>query len=50
MNLRNVIKPIAALLLSVGLITAGVTPADAAVAHRTPTHTTYDTGWGASAR
>jgi hypothetical protein len=44
MNLRQIFKPIAAILLSVGLVTMGVAaPADAATK---PTHTTRDTGWG----
>jgi hypothetical protein len=44
MNLRNIVKPIAAVLLTVGIVTAGVAPADAASS--TPTHSTNDTGWG----
>lgn len=43
MNLRPVLKPVAAALLVVGLLTAGVAPVQAAT---TPTHTTNDTGWG----
>jgi hypothetical protein len=44
MNLRNVLKPVATVLLTVGLVTVGVAgPADAATR---PTHTTNDTGWG----
>ena len=44
MNLRRISKPIAAILLSVGLVTIGVAaPADAATR---PKHTTHDTGWG----
>jgi hypothetical protein len=44
MNLRRISKPIAAILLSVGLVTIGVAaPADAATR---PSHQTFDTGWG----
>jgi hypothetical protein len=46
MNLRPVIKPLAALLLTFGLVTASVAPADAAPAKKAPTYSTYDTGWG----
>ena len=45
MNLRNVLKPVATVLLTVGLVTIGVAgPADAGTTK--PTHTTNDTGWG----
>jgi hypothetical protein len=44
MNLRNIVKPIAAVLLTAGIVTAGVAPADAASS--TPTYSTSDTGWG----
>ena len=44
MNLRHISKTVAAILLSVGLVTIGVAaPADAGTR---PTHTTHDTGWG----
>jgi hypothetical protein len=44
MNLRRIAKPIAALLLSVGLVTIGVAaPADA---DTYPTRIKHDTGWG----
>jgi hypothetical protein len=46
MNLRPVIKPLAALLLTFGLVTVSVAPADAAPAKKAPTYSTYDTGWG----
>ncbi len=39
-------KPLAALLLAVGLSTAGVAPASAAILDQPPTVTTNDTGWG----
>ena len=43
MNLRRLSKPIAAILLAVGVISVGVTaPADAA---SRPTYSTNDTGW-----
>ena len=45
MNPRNILKPVAAILLTVGLVTVGVAgPADAA--SKRPTHSTNDTGWG----
>ncbi len=45
MNLRRISKPIAAVLLSVGLVTIGVSaPADAAAPAQT--HSNLDTGWG----
>lgn len=45
MNLRNVLKPLATVLLTVGLLTIGVAgPADAGTTH--PAQTTLDTGWG----
>ena len=44
MNLRRISKPIAAVLMSVGLVTLGVAaPADAA---ETPRVFKGDTGWG----
>ena len=44
MNLRRFSKPVAAILLSVGLVSIGVAaPADAATR---PTQHTNDTGWG----
>ena len=44
MNLRQISKPIAAILLSIGLVSLGVAaPADAATK---PIHKTNDTGWG----
>ena len=44
MSLRRISTPVAAILLSVGLVTMGVAaPADAGTK---PTHTTHDTGWG----
>jgi hypothetical protein len=46
MNSRRFLKSVAAAVLAVGMLTAGVTaPADAAVAKK-PTQTTHDTGWG----
>ncbi len=42
MNFRRIAKPVAALLLAVGLVTAGV----AAPAEAGPTRTASDTGWG----
>ena len=46
MNPRRVLKSVAAAVLAVGMLTAGVAaPADAAVAKR-PSQTTHDTGWG----
>jgi hypothetical protein len=47
MNLRRIAKPLSALLLTVGLITVGVAPADAAGPAKTRTSAhTNDTGWG----
>jgi hypothetical protein len=46
MNLRRIFKPIAAAILTVGLVTAAVAPADAAVTRKSPSTGTYDTGWG----
>ena len=44
MNLRQISKPIAAIVLSIGLVSLGVAaPADAATK---PPNTTQDTGWG----
>jgi len=44
MNFRKIFKPLAAILLSVGLVTIGIAaPADAGTK---PTHSTRDTGWG----
>lgn len=43
MNFRRVTKPIAAILLAVGIFSVGITaPADAAT---TSTYSTNDTGW-----
>ena len=46
MNLRRVLKPLAAAILAVGLVTVGVAPADAALARKAPTTHSFDTGWG----
>lgn len=46
MNLRNVLKPLAAAILALGLTTAVVSPADAAPVHRTSNVRPLDTGWG----
>ena len=44
MNLRQISKPIAAILLSVGVATIGIAaPADAATR---PPYSARDTGWG----
>ena len=45
MNLRRLLRPLSAALLTVSLFTVGVSPADAAPPDRTK-HTPYDTGWG----
>ena len=42
----RIIKPVAAVLLAVGLTTVGITaPADAAILKKAPAQTN-DTGWG----
>jgi len=46
MNLRHVMKPLAAILLTFGLVTVSVAPADAATVKKAPTYSTHDTGWG----
>ena len=46
MNLRRIAKPISAILLTVGLVSVGVAPADAAVPRKAPAVSTNDTGWG----
>jgi hypothetical protein len=47
MNLNRFFKSIAALLLTAGIVVAGVSaPADAATTGKAPSHTTNDTGWG----
>ena len=41
------LKPVAAILLAVGLTTVGVAaPADAAILKQAPSASTSDTGWG----
>jgi Spy/CpxP family protein refolding chaperone len=45
MNFRRISKAVAAALLAVGLITAGVAPATAATTRHAPSSQT-DTGWG----
>ena len=44
MNFRRISKAVAAALLAVGLVTAGVAPATAATKHAPSSQT--DTGWG----
>ena len=46
MNSRRLLKPIVAAILSVGLLTLGVAPADAATKPSAPTLSKNDTGWG----
>jgi hypothetical protein len=47
MNLNRIFKSISALLLTAGIVVAGVSaPADAATTVKAPSHTTNDTGWG----
>ena len=47
MNLRRISTTLSALLLSVGLVSVGIAPADAAAGPRTGSHTKPgDTGWG----
>ena len=47
MKTRRTLKSIAAAILAVGLMSAGVAaPADAAAPPKRPGHTTFDTGWG----
>ena len=46
MKSRRFFKSVAAAVLAVGMVTAGVAaPADAAILKK-PTHSTNDTGWG----
>ncbi len=45
MNLRQIAKPVTAILLSIGLATLGVA-APAEAGSTKPTHSTRDTGWG----
>ena len=44
MNVRRISKAVAAALIAVGLLTAGVAPATAASSHGAVS--TSDTGWG----
>jgi hypothetical protein len=45
MNLRRIVKPLSAILLTAGLLSLGVVaPADAGTTG--PGATTHDTGWG----
>ena len=46
MKSRRLLKPFAAAILAVGLVTLGVAPADAAGTPKAPISTTNDTGWG----
>lgn len=47
MNLNRISTTISALLLTAGIVVAGVSaPADAATTGKAPSHTTNDTGWG----
>jgi hypothetical protein len=47
MNLNRISTTISALLLTAGIVVAGVSaPADAATTVKAPSHTTNDTGWG----
>jgi hypothetical protein len=46
MHTRRFLKPFVAAILTVGLLTLGVAPADAGTTGTTPTHSTNDTGWG----
>ena len=47
MNLRRISTTLSALLLSVGLVSVGIAPADAAGGPRQISHTKPgDTGWG----
>jgi hypothetical protein len=46
MNLRRIAKPLSAILLTVGILTVGVAPADAAGPGNSHRATTNDTGWG----
>ncbi len=47
MNSR-LFKPVAAILLAIGIASAGVAPASAGTVTvlKAPTHSTNDTGWG----
>ncbi len=43
----RILKPVAAILLAVGLTTVSISaPASAATVTKAPTNTTSDTGWG----
>ena len=43
----RILKPVAAIMLAVGLTTVSVAaPASAATVTKAPTSTTHDTGWG----
>ena len=44
MNMRRFAKPVAALLLALGVATVGVSASDGAVAGPSTGH--HDTGWG----
>ena len=46
MNLRRIYKPISAILLTVGLVTISVSPADATPPKKPSSISTKDTGWG----
>ncbi len=46
MDTRRFLKPFVAAILTVGLLTLGVAPADAGTTGRAPTQSTNDTGWG----
>ena len=46
MDSRRFLKPVVAAILSIGLLTLGVAPADAGTKGQAPTHSTNDTGWG----
>jgi hypothetical protein len=46
MNLRRMYKPLSAILLTVGLVTLGVAPADAAPPLKPHSVSKFDTGWG----
>jgi hypothetical protein len=45
MNLRRIAKPVSAILLTVGLFSVGIAPADAGVT-KPAGPSTNDTGWG----
>ncbi len=46
MNLRSIYKPLSAILLTIGLVSIGVSPADAAPPKKPTSVSTRDTGWG----